>query len=404
MSGLRIGAYRVLQRRFLGPLLRASGALPEAPELPAQAELWAHAASAGELETLWPVLEAWMAAAPEMRVHVSVFSPSAKTTIESLRSRRMAGITFSSAPWEGEWSSAFDQVRPRLFLTAKYEAWPDLWAALSERDIPFLVLAAQPRDSLDTAARLSRILGTRLPELWFSALQESGAQELRAKFPSARVEVHGDPRFDRVRARLENPSARARELAAILRDYPRGAVLGSVWPEDLPFLESALKETHGILVPHDVDAESVERFAQVFAGRAHTRSSRLHAEDGNVPQGWILVDERGVLAELYSCATHVYIGGGFSKGVHSVVEPAFQGVPVACGPKNAELFPEIEALERLGQLTRITSPDALRAWNEQARGSSPRPQWREAAQARCGASQRVLPWIQERIRGTVGTS
>ena len=41
----------------------------------------------------------------------------------------------------------------------------------------------------------------------------------------------------------------------------------------------------------------------------------------------------GVLAELYWYAKMAYIGGGFSAGVHNVMEPAVAGVPTFFGPK-----------------------------------------------------------------------
>ena len=41
----------------------------------------------------------------------------------------------------------------------------------------------------------------------------------------------------------------------------------------------------------------------------------------------------GVLAELYWYAKIAYVGGGFSKGVHNLMEPAVACVPTFFGPK-----------------------------------------------------------------------
>lgn len=50
----------------------------------------------------------------------------------------------------------------------------------------------------------------------------------------------------------------------------------------------------------------------------------------------ILVDRTGVLGDLYSLATAAFVGGGFhGAGLHSVLEPAAFGVPVAFGPRHS---------------------------------------------------------------------
>ena len=47
----------------------------------------------------------------------------------------------------------------------------------------------------------------------------------------------------------------------------------------------------------------------------------------------IVVDRVGVLADLYALAAVAFVGGGYHRaGLHSVLEPAVFGVPVAVGP------------------------------------------------------------------------
>ena len=61
-----------------------------------------------------------------------------------------------------------------------------------------------------------------------------------------------------------------------------------------------------------------------------------------------------MLATLYGAGTMAYVGGGFGRaGLHSVLEPAAWGVPVAFGPnwrnsRDAELLLHGGAAEALG--------------------------------------------------------
>jgi 3-deoxy-D-manno-octulosonic-acid transferase len=47
----------------------------------------------------------------------------------------------------------------------------------------------------------------------------------------------------------------------------------------------------------------------------------------------VVVDVTGILADLYSLGDIALVGGGFDKGVHSVIEPAAAGLPVLFGPR-----------------------------------------------------------------------
>ena len=46
----------------------------------------------------------------------------------------------------------------------------------------------------------------------------------------------------------------------------------------------------------------------------------------------IIVDIVGILADLYKYCHIAYIGGGFTRGVHSVIEPAIYGCLIGYGP------------------------------------------------------------------------
>jgi 3-deoxy-D-manno-octulosonic-acid transferase len=46
-----------------------------------------------------------------------------------------------------------------------------------------------------------------------------------------------------------------------------------------------------------------------------------------------IIDTVGLLAKLYRSSHIAYVGGGFSSGVHNVLEPAAFGQPVIFGPR-----------------------------------------------------------------------
>ena len=49
------------------------------------------------------------------------------------------------------------------------------------------------------------------------------------------------------------------------------------------------------------------------------------------------------MADLYRYANKAYVGGGFSRGVHSVIEPAIYNCSIGYGP-NIEMLDEAKLL------------------------------------------------------------
>ncbi len=301
--------------------------------------VWLHAASAGELESLWPLVSHFP------QVIVTVMSPSGRLQLQQLANEQH-GIMHYQGFLEGSWGKLFDAVQPSFFLTVKYEAWPELWASLAERKIPLFILGARIRPSLRWIKRL--LPSHLIPKITFLTSDDE-TKDLAALFPQAQFHQVGDPRWDRVQARRFKGHPRAKEFLSFLQGR-KVAILGSTWPEDLQLWAQWLKKqqstTDGsvwLVVPH-----------ASYAGSLPCTKGR---EPFYAPV--LCVNEVGFLAELYAAAEWAYIGGGFTAGVHSCLEPALYGIRVACGPYRAESFSEIAQLKKRGQLTIVRNAEEI---------------------------------------------
>lgn len=373
------------------------------PSTSRMGRVWFHAASAGELESLWNVASSWVRGRQGRtgEAVLTCFSPSGARPLSRL-AEELSGIAARSvlhlgySPWEGGWGRALERWDPSVFVTSKYEAWPDLWAALSERAIPLVVLGARDRWSLRLASAACRVLGSGRPRLHLLACDEEDVRALKDRFPFAEtVQAPGDPRWDRVHERARKGNPRAREWLEAFRDCPRPwGILGSAWEEDIEVWRGSWAAAGGTIwvVPHDIGRVNVESMKELLCEDGLT--ARTLAESGGDTAhepSCVLVDEMGFLSELYSACDWAYVGGGFGEGVHSTIEPAIHGVPIAAGPEDAEKFAEIAQLRRQGQLTLVEDADDLRRWAGQVGPLAKRTgEWRAANAARRGATQRVL--------------
>jgi 3-deoxy-D-manno-octulosonic-acid transferase len=87
-----------------------------------------------------------------------------------------------------------------------------------------------------------------------------------------------------------------------------------------------------ILVPHEPTMDHLRDLDRRAVQAGLPVPARLSTAESPAPL--LVVDRVGVLATLYGAGTMAYVGGGFGRaGLHSVLEPAAWGVPVAFGPR-----------------------------------------------------------------------
>ena len=72
----------------------------------------------------------------------------------------------------------------------------------------------------------------------------------------------------------------------------------------------------------------------------------------------MIIDSIGILSHLYQYATITYIGGGFGKGIHNILEPASFENPIIFGP-NYNKFQEAKDLIKLEGAFCVTNSNKL---------------------------------------------
>jgi len=348
---------------------------------------WIHAASAGELESLESV--ALALADRGVLICLTIFSPSAKNGFLRLRDQlqdKGAWVGGGLSPFEGEWKGIVARISaPRVLITAKYEAWPELWAAASLFGFPIMIVGAQVRSSLTWADRILRVvLGVRRPRLLLAAFTQAHQDALIAlNWDGSQVLKIRDPRWD-VILRPSRSAGRAQDLLSWAEGscFPRPwGMIGNAWMTDFDQIPSIIRnETFAKtlwIIPHEVrgaDFDAQVAFLEA-RGMEVVRTSDLDLKKtlnaGGQRRRCILVDEIGVLKHLYASADFVFVGGGFGRGLHNVMEPSVGGALVFAGPRGAHRFAEVEELERRGQLT-IVSDDEQFSEELAARSTDPK--------------------------------
>jgi 3-deoxy-D-manno-octulosonic-acid transferase len=298
--------------------------------------VWFHAASVGEGLQAESVLLELRRLLPDCQLVYTHFSPSAEALAHRLPVDAADYLPYD-LPDSAE--RLLGALAPDLLVFAKLDLWPELATRAAAHGVVVALVAA----TVSAGSGRLRWPARPLLRAGYAAVGAAGAVSeadaarlARLGVPAERIRVLGDPRFDSVAARV----------AAVAPDDPllglsRGAptlVAGSTWPADEVVLLRAfarLRERRPdarlIVVPHEPTASHLAALERRAARAGLPRPVRLGEAAGPAPL--LAVDRVGVLATLYGGAAVAYVGGGFGRaGLHSVLEPAAWGVPVAFGP------------------------------------------------------------------------
>ncbi|HEX6576368.1 MAG TPA: glycosyltransferase N-terminal domain-containing protein [Gemmatimonadaceae bacterium] len=304
--------------------------------------LWIHAPSVGEGLQALPVIQRFRAAHRDTQLVYTHFSPSAERFAKTVGADFFDYLPFDT---DESASSVISAIEPTALVFSKLDVWPLLVAHAKKRGVKLGLLSATVPES---SRRRSGIVLLALRDAYSAldavgAISPSDAERLLAMgVRGESISVTGDTRYDQVWARATAPRKSRDEIAARYRDDRPTLVAGSTWPSDeerlLPAwlqLRKQIMSARLIIAPHELSQkhlEAVEKWAH-DSGLTLSRTSESETRSTDV----VLVDQYGILGDIYVVADAAYVGGGFhDAGLHSLLEPAAFGVPVLIGPKHTD--------------------------------------------------------------------
>ena len=324
--------------------------------------IWFHAASLGEFEQGRPVMEAIRKQFPQYKILLTFFSPSGYEVRKNYDGADVICYLPFDTPFKV--TKFLNLARPAMAIFIKYEFWYNYLAELKRRNIPtYLVSGIFRRDQL-----FFKWYGGwyRKALYCFDRLfvQDEASAQLLAEFEITNVSICGDTRFDRV---LE--IQRQARLLSILEEFVGDieqlvVVAGSSWPQDedvfLPFFNEHANMKL-IIAPHEIHREHLVD----IESKLKRPSIRLSETNEQTVSGkdCLIIDSYGLLSSIYRYGNIAYIGGGFGKGIHNILEAAVYGIPVLFGP-NYRKFREAKELIIAGGGFSFDNEDSFRSLME----------------------------------------
>lgn len=322
--------------------------------------LWFHCAS-GEFEYMKSILRHIKQQKPAEKIMVTFSSPTYQQSIES-----NDDVDFSFAlPFDFP-ATIQEMIRfykPQVLAIARTDVWPEMIRQASLNHIPSILFSATCGKPWPFLKRIWDGVTYSYIDQIFSIDQDDKLNFIKSGVEESKIKAHGDSRFDQAFYRVQ--SLKNKDWSFLTSEEPI-LIAGSTWPEDelvlIPAISDLLKykKIKMIIAPHEPSTKHLDSI------KAHLEkfdlSYSLLSETENFDSKVVIVDQVGVLAELYPFAQLAFIGGSFKKKVHSVMEALVSGCKVCVGPYYQNNREAIKYQKIENSVTSISDSKQLENW------------------------------------------
>lgn len=310
--------------------------------------IWFHCASLGEFEQGRPLIEKIKETFPRYQILLTFFSPSG---YDIRKNYPLAGhVSYLPLDTPRNARAFVRSVRPDMVFFIKYEFWYNFFHVLQKENIPVFLVSAIFRPQQIFFSWYGTWFRNHLRHLTRIFVQNENSLDLLHRWGIKNAQKSGDTRFDRV----DEIAARPERFPLVEQWLAKRRVLiaGSTWPEDEALLTQWIDEIPAdlcfMIAPHEVHPERIRSLADTIGKAVITLTALGSSPD--LSARILVVDRIGVLACLYQYAYLVYIGGGFGKGIHNILEAAAFGKPVIFGPNYRRFQEAVDMIEAGGAL------------------------------------------------------
>jgi 3-deoxy-D-manno-octulosonic-acid transferase len=302
--------------------------------------------SEGELEQVRPLLQAVLLAGKKIEILYS--SPSVETKCHKIYSDYPELVRVLRMPLMSSFSvdflyfrSIWFWVKSPVVVFCRYDFFPELLMLKLFSKKFILVSGAFKKTSwykLESFKLFDIVVAaTDLEKEKFSKLLGPKARVYSCDFRVPRI----NERFLHAEETLSKKTSITSYLDKLKSLHSeQKIILGSVWVSDLAILKDPrliqkvkCGELHLLLVPHKLDDE----FSKILKTNCQDIFGANQVEivnDENPYKGHpvVILQMGGILCELYSLFKMTYVGGGYERSIHSVLEPYFSNNIVVTGP------------------------------------------------------------------------
>jgi 3-deoxy-D-manno-octulosonic-acid transferase len=284
--------------------------------------IWFHVASYGEFEQVKYFIHSMKKKSPSQKIIVTFFSPSGY--LHASKNNDIDAVFYLPFDTKSNAIQFLKNLKPSLVFWVRYEFWFHYLDQIKTQNIPlYLINGVFSRSYHAFYALYLKNCLSCFKQIF--VINESSKKHLEVLGFSSRILA--DTRYDRMQEIVKTEF-----IDLKIEQFINGhqtIVCGSTWYKDERLIHKMIAKfpnAKWILVPHEVHSKRVEEIANLF------KDASFYSKEISNHSNVLVIDAIGMLSKMYRYADICYVGGGFDKVVHSVLEPVSYLKPVLSGP------------------------------------------------------------------------
>lgn len=328
--------------------------------------IWFHAASVGEVGITLLVLREMRKIYPQHGFVISTTTPQGREIASQSHGVDAAFLAPLDLPWIVR--RAVRLIRPRLFLVAETELWPNLLREVKRTGAPIILFNGRISRRSYRFYRPLRFFFRGVVRNFDLLCLKSGADrerivglggDPRAMYITGDLKFHqlvtvSEAKGERLRQELRLPKGVPVFIAGSTHEGEEGMIL-DIFKElkvDFPQLILILAPRHLQRIPRVEGLLDSQRVRWV---------KRTMIDGGGQPEEVILLDTIGELAAIYALGTVIFVGGSFCKvGGHNILEALGHGKGVLFGPHMENFSEAAQLVLERGAGIQVRTPEELK--------------------------------------------
>jgi len=304
--------------------------------------VWFHCASLGEFEQGKPIIEGYKTKQPSHKILLTFFSPSG---YEIRKKNDLADWVFYLPVDTKKNARQFiNIINPIKVIFIKYEFWFNYMSELNKKNIPFYSVSSIFRKEqyffkYDWFAKQIRNVSHFF-------VQDKNSKKLLKNIGIFNCTLAGDTRFDSVITNTQNSITIP--LIEKFSENKTTIICGSTWPKDEALLVEYISRNPNynyIIAPHEM--QHINALKKQTKALLFSKADNTNINNSNV----LIIDSIGILSHIYKYGNLAYIGGGFEKGIHNILEAVAFGLPVLFGPNYKKFNEATELINQKGAIS-----------------------------------------------------
>ena len=295
--------------------------------------IWFHCASLGEYEQAKELIIRYRKAYTRDKVLLTFFSPSG---YENIKKNTMVDWVFYMPIDTRKNARKFiGIVKPKKVFFIKSEFWYNYMNILAEKNIPLYHISSIFRkDDFTIKSSFSTKILSKSRHFF---VQDEESKLILQSANIDQATIVGDTRIDSILSDIRG-SQENDTIKYFCKEKPI-IIFSSIWPDDEHIVLNYIRSNNNykyIIVPHEMDycKEIMKKLNVSIYSKFNKK------EEKNI----LLIDNIGILKHIYKYCSIAYIGGGFGRGIHNIIEASANGIPVIVGPNYSRSLEAIELI------------------------------------------------------------